>query len=119
MATLSVQTIAPTGLVPSYAAANSSDAFPDDGRERTFLHVKNGGGSSINVTIPAQRTSRRVPGAGTITVPDMVVAVANGAEKMIGPFPDDYRGLTTGNVTVNYSATSSVTAAVLQVPRQD
>jgi hypothetical protein len=74
-----------------------------------------GGVGSINVTIPAQRTSARVKGAGTLTISDIVVAVANGAEKIIGPIPEAYINAS-GNITVNYSGTSSVTAGAFKLP---
>jgi hypothetical protein len=45
MAVLTVQQIARSGLSPSYAsAAGGGDTVPND--EKTFLHIKNGGGST-------------------------------------------------------------------------
>ena len=118
MAQLTVQTITDAGIVPAYAAANASDTFQDDGSGRTFLHVKNGGGGSINVTVPAVRTSVNVPGVGLQTISNIVVAVANGAEKMIGPFTEAYRA-DDGNVTAQYSGTTSVTAAAFKCAKED
>jgi len=104
MATLSVQLLAKTGVVPSYSAVNSSDKFANNGK--TFLHVKNGGASPINVTINSQVTNAPEGTAAS----DVVVAVANGAEKMIGPLSQAGYNDTAGDVTVDYSATTSVTA---------
>lgn len=117
MAAVTVQTITDDGVVPSYAAVNSSDTIKVSDEERHFLHVKNGGGGSINVTITAQKTTARVPGVGALTIPNLVVAVANGAEKMIGPFTSAYIG-DDGNVDVAYSGTTSVTAAAFKLPAQ-
>lgn len=104
MALLSGQNVAPTGLSPSYsAAAGGGDSFFNDGR--TFLHVKNGGGGSINVTIDANVA------CNIGTEHDLVVAVPNGQERMIGPFPTN-RFLDTVNIT--YSGVTSVTIAAIR-----
>jgi hypothetical protein len=111
---MTVQSVVPGGVAPTYAAANNGDVFPADSSERNFLHVKNGGGGSINATIPAQSGSAKVPGVGTVAIPDIVVAVAAGAEKMIGPVGQAYINAS-GNVTVNYSGVTTVTAAALKL----
>jgi hypothetical protein len=117
MAAMTIQSLAEAGLLGSYGAVATGDTIADDGTQRTFLHVKNGGGGSITVTIPAQTTSRSVAGMGSMTKSDITVAVAAGAEKFIGPFaPDAYKN-SSGNVTVNYSGTTSVTAAAIKVPQ--
>lgn len=117
MAVLTLQTIAPAGITPVYSAANSQDTVKISTAQRVFLHVKNGGGGSINVTITAQKTSATVAGVGGVTISDQVVAVAAGSEEMIGPFTEAFMD-TDGDVTINYSGTTSVTAAVLQLPAQ-
>lgn len=116
MAAVSSQTIVPAGIVPTYAAANASDTIAMDDAENTYIHVKNGGGSSINVTVTAQETSRRVPGIGNVTISNLVVAVANGAEKIIGPFSKAFID-SSGNLNVAFSATSSVTYGAFKLPR--
>lgn len=117
MAAMTIQTIPPTGIVPTYASVTASaDTIATGGDERVMLHVKNGGGSSINVTIPAVNTSARVPGVGDITVANKVVAVPAGSEKIIGPFSAAYRD-GDGLVSPTYSATTSVTAAALKLEK--
>lgn len=118
MAALNIQTIADTGIVPSLASATNGDTVADDGTARTFVEVANGGGSSINVTIPAQQTSVVVPGVGALTVADQVVAVANGARKLIGPFSRAYIN-TAGNVTLNFSSVTSVTVGAFKLAKED
>lgn len=113
MALMTVQQITPAGVVPSYAAANLQDTINVAGSERVFLHVKNGGGVAVNVTIAAVKTTARVAGAGTLAVPDIEVAIAAGAEKMIGPFDDYYRAANV--VTVDYDGVASVTAAAIKL----
>lgn len=117
MATLTVQDIIPTGLEPAAAAAVSSeDTFTDDGLERTFVEVTNGGGAPINCTVPDVTTSVFVQGVGTLTPGDKVVAVTNGERRLIGPFPAAYR-TNAGLVTLQFSGTSSVTVSVFRLPK--
>lgn len=116
MAALTIQSIAKAGLSPVYDAAADGDTIANPTDERTFLHVKNGGASSITATIPAVLASIHDPDVGTVDVPDLAVAVPAGEERMIGPFPAAYVD-SSGNVTVNYSAVASVTAAALRLAR--
>lgn len=117
MAALSIQPILVTGLAASYAAATGGgDTMAHSSSARRVLHVKNAGVGSINVTITKQISTVRVPGvASALAVADLVVAVANGAEKFIGPFSDAY-GDSSGNVNISYSGVSSVTVAALELP---
>lgn len=104
---LTVQTIVKTGIVPSYAAANvDGNSFANDGN--TFHHVKNGSGSSINVTYQTPGT------VDDLAVTDRVVAVAAGAEKMIGPFPPGIYNQS-GEVYVDYSAVTTITVAAIKM----
>ncbi len=116
MAALTIQNVVPDGLLATYSAVNSSDTMKCDNTQRHFLHVKNGGGGSINVTITAVDTSITVKGVGTVTVANKVIAVANGTEKLIGPFSAAYKDAAQ-TVAIAYSGTSSVTAAALKMPK--
>jgi hypothetical protein len=93
VALLNTQTIDRTGLAPVYGAVSASDTFaPGD---RVFLHVKNTGGSADTITFIT-------PGSATT------------GDRMIGPFPGGYfADPTTNLVTVNHSATTGVTCAVI------
>lgn len=118
MATLSVQTLAVTGLAASLAsAAAGGDKFTNPSDERTFLRVANGGGSSINVTISKQNSAVAVPGYGQVSLSDEVVAVAAGATKDIGPFPAAKFNDANGQVNVAYSAVTSVTVGAIYMPK--
>lgn len=107
---LTAQQIARTGLAPSYVAADGSNqnAFFNDGR--TFLHVKNGGGSSITVTIDTPITVD-----GVLAVGNLAVGVTNGQERFIGPFPTNIYNQSDGRVHVDWSAVTSVTVACLRL----
>ena len=116
MAQLTPLVIALAGLATAYDAVNSEDKVKQPTDQRLFLHVKNGGGGSINVTIPVVQTAVRTPSGGSLTLSNIVVAVGAGAEKMIGPFPPAYVDAS-GDVTIQYSGTSSVTAKAFTLPR--
>jgi hypothetical protein len=77
--------------------------------ERNFIHVKNGSGGTLTVTI---QTSVTLDG---LAVSDLTVTIANGAEKMIGPFPLQYYNQTDGSVYVDWSTITSVTVAALRL----
>lgn len=109
MATLSVQDIVLTGLNPSYSSADvDGDEFVNDGR--TFIHVKNGSGASINVTVDSQALCSQGYDHNA------VVAVPAAGERMIGPFAKDRFNDANNKVQATYSAVTSVTIAVLKVP---
>jgi hypothetical protein len=118
MAVIAIQTVVDTGITPTLAAATSSDTVQDDGQARTYLEVVNGGGGSINVTIPSQQANVQVPGVGVLTVADIVVAVTNGQRRFIGPFSRAYINAS-GNVTVNFSGITSVTVGAFRVAKED
>lgn len=116
MATLSRQDMVEAGLLGSYVAASGGgDVVDNDGQ--TFLHVKNGGGGSINVTVAAQVAAFQTPGMGPMTKANIVVAVANGAEKFIGPFAKQAFNTAAGQVAITYSGVTSVTIAAVRLPK--
>lgn len=109
MSTLALQQTVPvTGIVPSFVAAGAGgDKFPPG--DRTILYVKNGGVGSITVTVDSVVPSNYgvdQDGGG---------AVANGAERMFGPFPAGRWAGTDGLVAVTYSGVTSVTVGVFNV----
>lgn len=118
MADLAVQNITKAGLAASFvSAAAGGDAFVNDNTERTVLHVKNSNGATRDVTITAQRTSVSVPGAGTVTVPNIVVTIpATTGDVEIGPFPEAYNDVN-GKVQVTYSAVAGLTVAAKKLAR--
>jgi hypothetical protein len=109
MALISKQQVVITGLQPVYSAVTASDTFTID--DDLFLHVKNAGGSISNVTI--QDASLTAGGNGALNV--AVAVPATTGDRMIGPIPTSYVNTSTGLVTVTYSFTTSVTAALLRM----
>lgn len=107
MATLTlIQAILAGVVLNRVAAAGGGDEFINDGATR--LHVKNDGAGSINVTVNSQAQCNH--GFDH----DLVVAVAAGAEKIIGPFPTSRFNDANGKVQVAYSDATSVTVAAVK-----
>lgn len=107
MATLTTQPMISTGLAPSYqAAAGGGDALVPS--STTFLHVINGGGSPVTVTLVT-------PGVvdGDLAIADRAITVTNGTNKMIPVSPETFRDPATGLATITYSAVTSVTVAAI------
>jgi hypothetical protein len=112
MATLSVQDLTAAGLNATYNSAGAGDQFTNDGA--TFLHVKNGSGSSVTVTLTAQKTSIDDSTYGVLTISDATVSVPGSGDRFFGPFPPAVFNDANGKAQISYSATSSVTVAVLR-----
>ena len=112
MAVLTPQDILRTGLTPSFAAATAStgDTLVND--ERCFVRVKNASGSPI--TVAAQPT-RVVDGLAA--TPRTVSVPATTGDVSIGPFPAADYNDTNNVVTVICSSVTSVTIAVIRLPR--
>lgn len=105
---LATQLVSGAGIVPAYTAANVDGHAVEHG---TILHVKNGGGAPINVTLITPGTVRGR------AIADDVIAVANGGEKMISLSDralEQTSGADEGTVYVDFSDVTSVTVAAVQ-----
>lgn len=112
MAVLTVQSITPIGTSPSYVAANlnGDKVRPSN---RTFLHVKNGSGGSVTVTV--DDTITKEPVGAVCFDPDLEVTIEGGGERFIGPIdPARFRG-EDGNADISYDSVASVTVAALRI----
>jgi hypothetical protein len=119
MALLTLQSIAPTGLGPTYAAATASDtASGISADDRVFIHAKNSNAATATVTINAVApTSVKVPGVGNVAVPALAVTIpATTGDRMIGPIPPAYID-GTGTITMlNTGTITNLTLAVVRLP---
>lgn len=117
MALLTTQVLSRSGIVPSFAAAAAGgDTFACGNDMRDYVEVKNASGASITVTVAAVQTSLNTGIAGTVTIPNISVAVAAGAQRKIGPFPAAY--INNGIVSMTYSAVTSVTVGAFRTPNE-
>jgi hypothetical protein len=108
--TLVAQSVARTGLNPSYEAAHDSKNTAEP-RPRAFLHAKNGSGGTVTVTIAVYGEV-----APDLPVLDVAVSIPAGAERMIGPFPRPwFVDPTHGQVEITYSSAASVTVGVFDL----
>ena len=109
MATLGTQVIALAGLNPTYGAAAGGGDKCEVG-DRQFLHVKNGSGSSVTVTLTAVAAVRGQ------AVANVTVAVPAAGERMIGPLNADLlQNASDGLCAIGYSSATSVTVAALRI----
>lgn len=109
MAVLSQLTSKIAGTQVTYVAASAGgDTFPAN--DRAHLHVKNGSGASITVTVVTPGTTKYGQAD-----PDVAVAVPAGQEYVIGPFPADLANPADSRVAVTYSAVASLTVAYIGV----
>ena len=107
MALLSAQAITAPSLTPTYTAVNASDTITPD--VNLFLHVKNANAAACTVTITDAGTT---PAGSAATNPTVSVPATTG-DRMIPIFPS-YVNPSTGLITVTYSVTASVTAALVR-----
>jgi len=114
MAELTVQQITEAGGAATYVAANSEGDTADN-NGHLFLHIKNGGGSEITVTITAQTTSVESGAYGELTKANASVAVAASGEAFIGGFAPAAFNDGDSEIAITYSDVTSVTIAALYV----
>lgn len=108
MAVLTAQALPLGGLQPTYAAAaGGGDQAPVG--EKLVLHVKNGDASSKTVTVATPGT------VGGLAIADAAQTIPAAGEAFI-PLKSTYRDPATGRAGITYSAVTSVTVAVLQLP---
>ena len=109
MATLATQNVDTAGLAPAYtaAAAGGDKMLPGD---HDFLHVKNGSGSAVTVTIVTPATVDAVLAVGDRAI----VVPATTGERMIRVPADLYRDPVDGLASITYSAVTTVTVAAIR-----
>ncbi|MBP5915863.1 hypothetical protein ACH3XX_42435 [Streptomyces scabiei] len=108
MAVLTAQAMPLGGLQPTYAnAAGGGDQAPVG--EKLVLHVRNDDASSKTVTVVTPGT------VGGLAIADATQTIPAGADAFI-PLKSTYRDPATGRAAITYSAATSVTVAVLQLP---
>lgn len=105
MAALTAQRIAQSGTAPTYSAASSGgDTAPVGGGLK--LHVVNGSGASVTVTVVTPGT------LDGLAIADAALSVPAGGSGFI-PLTNVYRDPVTGRAAISYSATATVSVAVL------
>lgn len=108
MALMTKQFPSAAGVALTYGSVALTDTFHNTGRE--FLHVKNGSGSSVTVTVTAPNPCQW---GITNAVHAYVIVILTLTDEMIGPFPIDRFNNASSIVTVTYSAITTVTSALI------
>jgi hypothetical protein len=117
MAEITAQSISESGLAaPEYSTCNSGgDTVVNGGVNRgpVFLHIKNGSGGELTVTITAQVTSIDLEAYGTVTKSNASVVVPSSGASFIGPFPSAIYNNSDDAIAITYSGVTSLTIAAL------
>ena len=114
MAELTVQQITEAGGAATYVStAGGGDTADNNGN--MFLHIKNGSGGEITVTITAVTTSVDSGVYGDLTKANATIAIAGSAEAFIGGFAPAAFNDGNGEVAITYSGVTSLTIAALYV----
>lgn len=109
MAILSAQKLLIGGLQPAFAAAaGGGDQAPVG--EKLVLLVRNGDATSKTVTVATPGT------VGDLAVADAVQVIPASGTAAIPLKASAFRDPLTGRAAITYSAVTSVTVAVLQLP---
>lgn len=117
MALLAKKKIVQVGVDSALAAAAAGgDTFVNDQKDgsSTFIIVNNTGGVLCNVTVDDPLTP--TPSGATAFNPDMLVAVAAGTQRAIGPIPAGrFNTPNTDIVAITYSQVVGVTVGVFYI----
>jgi hypothetical protein len=117
-ATLTVQTIASSGITPTYAAAAAGgDKCVNDGR--TYIEIKNShAANAYTVTFDAQATSY----GETITDRAVTVAAGTTVVRKMGPWPTAVFSDSSGFLNWTYTGTApatDLTVGCFKVPQSE
>jgi len=118
MAELTVTTIDEAGSTLSLSnASEGGDEWDNNGNQ--FILVKNTGGESLTVSITTQVTSFESTRYGDATKSNTTLAIASGADAMIGPFPVGAYNDTDGHCNITYNQVSGVKVGVFEIQKSD
>lgn len=116
---LSVTRLTETSILLPYENADNANGNSVSNRTGDVflaLLLPSGSAGSATVTLTAQTTSTEVPGFGPMTKSDLVIALAIGEEKVVGPFAVGSWNNSSGNLILSYAGTgaSDVDVAALR-----
>ncbi|WP_282204537.1 hypothetical protein [Kitasatospora fiedleri] len=109
-----VQTLTSNGLTPTFDNANASGGQQFANNGRRIVRVTNTSGSAVTVTVNMPGTLDGVApanGGKQVTIP------ATTGDVTIGPFPATIYNQTDGKVYLDFSATTNVKLAVMEMPQ--
>lgn len=114
MALLTAQQITQAGLIPVYTAATlAGDTLVNTGIQ--YFHIKNGSAVSVTSSVVPVITTVVDPLLGTLVKETASLILAAGQEGFLGPFETNAFNNAAGQLTLNYTAATSVTVAALYI----
>ena len=114
MAELTVQQITETGAAATYVAA-TAEGDTADNNGNMFLHIKNGSGGAITVTITALTTTVESGIYGELRKSNSAAVIDAGAEAFVGGFAPAAFNDGNAEIAITYTAVTSLTIAALYV----
>lgn len=117
MALIPIQALGEGGNNLTYASVASGDEIDlaVAAGKTVVLHVKNGGGGSINVTLTANSASFNTADSGLVSKANNVTAVGAGADRMICLKPSAIWKNVNNRIPITFSGVTSVTVAAFTV----
>ena len=114
MALLTAQQITQAGLIPVYTAATlAGDTLVNTGIQ--YFHIKNASAVSVTSSVVPVITTVVDPLLGTLVKETASLILAAGQEGFLGPFETNAFNNAAGQLTLNYTASTSVTVAALYI----
>lgn len=108
--TISVQSVDIDGMTPVYSTSVAAGfQFVNDGR--VMIHAKNASANTVYMTVTTPYSEN-----GLALADVYVTLAATTGESMVGPLPTKLFNNSSGYVQVDFSATTSVTAAAIKLP---
>lgn len=107
-----VQTLSVLAAAPVYNAAGASDTIAVLPTTKYLIHVKNGGGAPITVTV--DDPTSQSPAQAAQFNPDVAPSVPAAGERVFVLDSTRFRDAN-GNINITFSATASVTYAIYQI----
>jgi len=115
MATFTTQTVTEAGLnAPTYTAAAGGGDVVNNRLGDVILHIKNGSGGNITVTVAAQDTAASNPSFGALTKANASVEITAGGDGFIGPFRPTAFNNSSNQIAITYSGVTTLTVACLK-----
>lgn len=109
MALRAPQQIQIAGTAPTYHAASAGGDKVSSPGDDVAIHIKNGSAAAITATVVTPGTVAGQP------IGDVAVAVAAGAETFVGPLAGQHFANADDQVDITWSASASVTFAVVRI----
>lgn len=116
MATIQpVQKVSQTAAAPSFVAADATGHSIASNNGSVLLYFRNANAGARNITIaPTQNVRAGNDQFPQVTIPNKVINVPPGEDRVFGPIPACYNDIN-GRVPMTFDLTTDLTVAALQL----